>query len=422
MIRRERVSRLNANVARAPGACSARSPRTTRASPARRAAWTRRSAAARPRRRQRRRHVVLAPAQASEIASSIASLVPEPIEKCAVCAASPSSTTFSWRQDALRTVTKLIQRVRFSISRRSRRRTASSQACLVEPRAVVVSTMNVLARVAVGIARGPARTPCGVSAMRNVKASKTWSVPNQAYVARRAVQRRLEGRSAARSVLLTPSAATTRSPSSVGHLGAGSAASTPSAAARRCRRSQQLLAPHGREPVAAARDHLAPVVHVDLAPAHEAARDLRVALRVGRLERRQRLVARRRRRSRTCRRARCARSTTTSCAGSRRLSRIERYSPPGPPPAIAIRMAATIALLSTIVIDIAMCPVPAAHVLRRVPARLGGWIAVADLIALMADTRRSTPRSVRSLACSRAASATALIAPEQPRRRRPATG
>ena len=56
-------------------------------------------------------------AHASEIASSIASLVPEPIEKCAVCAASPSSTTFSRRQNGLRTVTKLIQRVRFSIRR-----------------------------------------------------------------------------------------------------------------------------------------------------------------------------------------------------------------------------------------------------------------------------------------------------------------
>ena len=55
-------------------------------------------------------------AQASEIASSIASLVPLPIEKCAVCAASPSRTTFSRRQNGLRTVTKLIQRVRFSIS------------------------------------------------------------------------------------------------------------------------------------------------------------------------------------------------------------------------------------------------------------------------------------------------------------------
>jgi hypothetical protein len=44
-------------------------------------------------------------------------LVPEPIEKCAVCAASPSSTTFSWCQAALRTVTKLIQREWLPISR-----------------------------------------------------------------------------------------------------------------------------------------------------------------------------------------------------------------------------------------------------------------------------------------------------------------
>ena len=28
-------------------------------------------------------------------------------------------------------------------------------------------------------------TPCGVSSMMNVNASKTWSVPNQAYVALR---------------------------------------------------------------------------------------------------------------------------------------------------------------------------------------------------------------------------------------------
>ena len=94
-------------------------------------------------------------AHASAIASSIASLVPEPIEKCAVCAASPSSTTFPWRQRALRTVTKLIQQ-----------RAVLDQAVAVEvgeqlladrealvlarasrpaaPRLVVVSTMNVL--------------------------------------------------------------------------------------------------------------------------------------------------------------------------------------------------------------------------------------------------------------------------------------
>ena len=41
---------------------------------------------------------------ASASASSIASLVPEPIEKCAVCAASPSSTTLPCRQVSLRTV------------------------------------------------------------------------------------------------------------------------------------------------------------------------------------------------------------------------------------------------------------------------------------------------------------------------------
>ena len=44
---------------------------------------------------------------ASAKASSIASLVPEPIEKCAVWAASPMSTTFWCRQVSLRTVPKL---------------------------------------------------------------------------------------------------------------------------------------------------------------------------------------------------------------------------------------------------------------------------------------------------------------------------
>ena len=46
-------------------------------------------------------------ASASAMASSIASLVPEPIEKCAVCTASPISTTLSWYQRSLRTVGKL---------------------------------------------------------------------------------------------------------------------------------------------------------------------------------------------------------------------------------------------------------------------------------------------------------------------------
>lgn len=47
----------------------------------------------------------------------MASLVPEPIEKWALCAASPSSTTFSCRQQALRTVSKRIHREALGISR-----------------------------------------------------------------------------------------------------------------------------------------------------------------------------------------------------------------------------------------------------------------------------------------------------------------
>src|SRR5580700_9036230 len=43
-------------------------------------------------------------------ASSIASLVPDPIEKCAVCAASPRRTTLACDHAALRTVVKLIHR------------------------------------------------------------------------------------------------------------------------------------------------------------------------------------------------------------------------------------------------------------------------------------------------------------------------
>src|ERR1700733_11466151 len=38
----------------------------------------------------------------------MASLVPDPIEKCAVCAASPNKTTRSERHERFRTVTKLI--------------------------------------------------------------------------------------------------------------------------------------------------------------------------------------------------------------------------------------------------------------------------------------------------------------------------
>ena len=71
------------------------------------------------------------------MASSIASLVPEPIEKWAVWAASPSSTTFPWssgrRQLALRSIGKLFHRDRFRKSgwpSRSRRTRASQKVAL----------------------------------------------------------------------------------------------------------------------------------------------------------------------------------------------------------------------------------------------------------------------------------------------------
>ena len=61
------------------------------------------------------------------MASSIASLVPEPIEKCAVWAASPTSTTLSWCQRSLRTVGKLRQIERFVSSGCPRARRAKSR-------------------------------------------------------------------------------------------------------------------------------------------------------------------------------------------------------------------------------------------------------------------------------------------------------
>jgi len=46
----------------------------------------------------------------------MASLVPEPIEKCAVCAASPSSTTLPSRQVRHLTVLKVVHRELFATS------------------------------------------------------------------------------------------------------------------------------------------------------------------------------------------------------------------------------------------------------------------------------------------------------------------
>ena len=56
----------------------------------------------------------------------MASLVPEPMEKCAVCAASPSSTTLPCRQRSLRTVPKLTHRELFSSTSWPSRMSANS--------------------------------------------------------------------------------------------------------------------------------------------------------------------------------------------------------------------------------------------------------------------------------------------------------
>ena len=55
-------------------------------------------------------------AAASSIASSMASLVPEPIEKCAVCAASPSSTVAPALQSLQRSSLKASQTERLDSS------------------------------------------------------------------------------------------------------------------------------------------------------------------------------------------------------------------------------------------------------------------------------------------------------------------
>ncbi len=111
VIRRERVSRLKTNCA---GCCPAYMPmfsnHSSEACAARcvdsttglRSAWYASSASATVGRSCRQ--------AASARASSMASLVPDPIEKCAVCAASPSSTTLPSYQRSLRTVVKFSQR------------------------------------------------------------------------------------------------------------------------------------------------------------------------------------------------------------------------------------------------------------------------------------------------------------------------
>src|ERR1044072_2207689 len=135
---------------------------------------------------------------ASAIASSMASLVPDPMEKCAVCAESPMSTTLpaSVRQcqDLLRTKGKSSQIDLFDISRWLPSSSANSswQNGIDSCSDIVsrparrhvsgrVSTMKVLVYSSNGYACTWNR-PCSVSLKTNVNASNTRSVPNQTYL------------------------------------------------------------------------------------------------------------------------------------------------------------------------------------------------------------------------------------------------
>ena len=213
--------------ARAPG--SARCPRTTRGSPARRAAGSRPRAGARPRTRRARsrdRRGRDRSAAASAIASSIASLVPEPIEKCAVCAASPRSTTLPWCQRSQRTVGKLRQIERFLISRcpasssaksRSQNATVSSSVGSVEarraPGLLAASTMNVERPRLVAVRVHAEQAVLALLEVERERRERPRGAePHEAV--RPHVDRRLEVLARrSRTTELTPSHATTRSAS-----------------------------------------------------------------------------------------------------------------------------------------------------------------------------------------------------------------
>jgi hypothetical protein len=167
-----------------------------------------------------------AKASASAIASSIASFVPEPIEKCAVWAASPTSTMFSWCQHSFRTVGNARQTERLMSSSWPSRWSAKSTAMYATVSSSVVwssparrqvsswhSTMNVLCASSKGYACTWNR-PCSFSRKMNVNASSTFVVPSQ--VKRFGRQSRLGlnvSACASRMKELMPSAARIRSAS-----------------------------------------------------------------------------------------------------------------------------------------------------------------------------------------------------------------
>ena len=171
----------------------------------------------------------------------MASFVPDPMVKCAVCAASPSSTTLPSCHDPHRTVRKLIHVERFDISRfpPSVSAKSASQNRMLSPSAASaspaerhtdsgVSTMNVLVSASNGYP-WTWNIPCSVSRNTNVNARNTRSVPNQMYRVR---WTSMVGRNASarldRVALWTPSAAATRSASAARANASGTSASNRS--------------------------------------------------------------------------------------------------------------------------------------------------------------------------------------------------
>ncbi len=268
---------------------------------------------------------------ASASASSMASLVPEPIEKCAVCAASPISTTLPWRQVSLRTVRKLSQLELFANTRWPSRRSANSS------RTSAIDVSSLCARPAVGRGdRAERPRPDVVVHLDDERAGAlVVRVPVELHDAVRGLpdveRERLEHEVGAQPhVLAAPGLEGGRE--HVGerraHPGAGAVTGHDQVVLRgephrvggrgpephrhaqlgaaALQDSQQRLAAHGGEAVAARGGDRAPVVHVDVVPARDVALHLR-RRPPGRRARCRRGSRRRTpRRSRTCRRRRSA--------------------------------------------------------------------------------------------------------------------
>src|SRR5215204_6358905 len=121
----------------------------------------------------------------------MASLVPEPIEKCAVCSASPSSTALSKDQSPFFTSRKLIHLEllersgllfrSFAKTRRTYSRVSSSL-IVANPALSHVrgshSTMNVLV-VLLNLYEWAAKVPASFSRNVSVRPWKSWFVPYQ---------------------------------------------------------------------------------------------------------------------------------------------------------------------------------------------------------------------------------------------------